>query len=83
MNIQNFKNNTGNHVNDLRKLLSKHEAICEQVNSAAVHIIDSVNSLNEKEYSKNLLLLTSYLDELVKLNDGFTISSMLNKSVTS
>jgi len=67
--------NTMHHTNDL---FNKHDELRHRVNAVSRHIVDSVISLNEVTYKENLILLSTYLDELVKLNDGFYLSGMID-----
>lgn len=83
MNTQNIKNKSivekiniqSSHGNILRH----HDDTCELVKAAAMNIIDSCISLNEESYKTNLVLLTSYLNQLIAINDSFFVTSTLKK----
>ena len=60
-------------------LLNRHDATCKLVSAAARNITESCYSLNEVTYKENLLLLTNCLNDLMNINDGFTMHSTFTK----
>ena len=83
MNTQNIKNKSSvekiNIQSNHTAILKRHEDTCNLVNAAANGIIDSCISLNEESYKSNLVLLTTYLNELIAVNDSFFVTSTLTK----
>jgi len=69
--------NTIDHRNDL---FNKLDIIHHSVEEATKQILDSVASLNEVTYKENLIRLTTHYNELMKLNDSFYLSSMIDKT---